>query len=248
MDYDMLFISIIILILLYYICNVRKEMQNMKGVIKEEFNTINDADAIKNLASIATKTMATGGFIVPGNINFPSGVRSRGTPIGMIGTIIPYAGATAPNGWLICDGNIAAMEYTELRSLLGSTFGAPGKLPNLTKRVIIGVGQGEGLTNRMPGNTGGAETVALSVKEMPSHKHSIDSKEHSHTYEIPSRNGNHECSCGRTGGCKDVPNLDGNGRSPPAGKHSHTMINAGSGTVHDNMMPYVTINYIIRAK
>jgi len=226
---------------------MKKEMQRMKETVKEEFNNINDSDAVKNLASIATKTMASSGFVIPGNINFPTGVRSRGTPIGMIGTIVPYVGAAAPNGWLICDGNIAPVDYSELRTLLGSTFGAPGKLPNLTKRVIIGVGQGEGLTNRMPGNVGGAETVALTVKEMPSHKHTVDNNEHSHTYEVPSHNNNHECSCGARGGCGDVPNLGG-GRSPPAGKHSHTMTNVGSGSGHENMMPYMTINYIIRAK
>ncbi len=73
------------------------------------------------------------------------------------GTILMWYGSTAtvPSGWAICDG----------RTLLGFTT------PDLRGRFVLPSGQGSGLTNRLPGNTGGLETVTLATSQIPIHNH-----------------------------------------------------------------------------
>ena len=93
-----------------------------------------------------------------------------------IGQIIMFGGNFAPRGWAYCNGQLLSISnYSALYSLLGTTYGGDGRttfaLPDLRGRVPIHAGQGEGLTERRPGEKGGAEFVTLNVNEMPAHKH-----------------------------------------------------------------------------
>jgi microcystin-dependent protein len=91
---------------------------------------------------------------------------------------IQYLGFSfAPRGWVPCDGQtLNISQYSALYSLLGVTYGGDGTttfaVPDLRGRVPIHRGQASGggsLYN--PGQTGGTETVTLSVNQMPSHTH-----------------------------------------------------------------------------
>lgn len=95
-----------------------------------------------------------------------------------VGTIAPYAGATAPTGWLLCDGaEVSRATYADLFALIGTTYGVGNgtttfNLPDMKGRVPVGkaaTGTFAALNNK-----GGAETHTLTTAEMPSHAHTAD--------------------------------------------------------------------------
>jgi microcystin-dependent protein len=122
-----------------------------------------------------------------------------GAPVGAIpaGSVIPYAGSTAPAGWLLCFGqNVSRTDYGALFAAIGTTYGSGDgsttfALPDLRGRVIAGVdNMGGSAASRLtsttitgggdaPGEVGGAQTHTLSSAEMPSHTHTQDA--HTHT-------------------------------------------------------------------
>lgn len=109
----------------------------------------------------------------------------------IIGEIISFGGASAPSGWLVCDGSERPIDgYQRLYEVLGLSWGpltngmgvAGGshfRLPDLRGRSLIGAGTGNGLSARMIGEMVGAEAHTLTPTEMPSHTHVQDS--HNHT-------------------------------------------------------------------
>jgi microcystin-dependent protein len=86
----------------------------------------------------------------------------------------------APTGWALCNGQVLAIsQYTALFSLLGTQYGGNGSsnfaLPNLQGRVAVHQGNGAGLSPYVIGEYGGAETVGLSIANMPAHTHTTNS-------------------------------------------------------------------------
>jgi microcystin-dependent protein len=95
-----------------------------------------------------------------------------------LGEIILAGFNFAPRGYARCDGQLLPIsQNTALFSLLGITYGGDGKstfaLPDLNGRVPIGAGQGQGLSQRDLGGTGGSATVTLLAVELPAHTHSV---------------------------------------------------------------------------
>jgi microcystin-dependent protein len=93
-----------------------------------------------------------------------------------IGEIELWAGDFAPRGWALANGQLLLIaQNTALFSLLGTTYGGDGRttfaLPDLRGRVVIGMGQGPGLTNRPLGQKSGSEAVTLTESQLPSHHH-----------------------------------------------------------------------------
>ena len=93
-----------------------------------------------------------------------------------IGQIFMFAGNFAPRFSAFCDGQILPIsQNTALFSLLGTTYGGNGvtnfALPDLRGRVPMGAGSGPGLTPRTLGERSGAETITLTVNQLPSHTH-----------------------------------------------------------------------------
>lgn len=89
----------------------------------------------------------------------------------------PY-GRGAPTGWQACDGSLLSIQdYETLYTLLGTTYGGDGVtnfgVPDLRGRVALNQGSGAGLTSRSIGETGGSETVTLTVAQMPAHAHAL---------------------------------------------------------------------------
>lgn len=97
------------------------------------------------------------------------------------GMIVAYGGASAPDGWLLCDGAYyLANDFPDLYDVIGTTYGASGgagtfNVPDFRGRDILGAGSGAGLTPRSRGDTGGGETHQLTVSEMPAHTHTAHS-------------------------------------------------------------------------
>lgn len=147
------------------------------------------------------------------------------------GTIFDYAGNTAPTGWLLCNGQ-SASSSSQLVALLqaaGNPYGTSGGfplVPNYNNRISVGAGSGKSL-----GETGGQETVQLTAGQsgIPSHTHTF-----------PGSTG--------AGGAK----LAGSARRTDAGANNSYTSCAYSGpanaaAAHNNLMPFIVINKIIRA-
>jgi microcystin-dependent protein len=99
----------------------------------------------------------------------------------------------APTGFALCNGAIMPItQNTALFSLLGTTFGGDGvstfALPDLRGRVAVGAGQGPGLQNYLLGTTGGQESVALTVSQIPSHGHLLEASPNPASDRAPQNN------------------------------------------------------------
>src|SRR5512136_2572601 len=93
-----------------------------------------------------------------------------------VGEIRMFAGNFAPQGWMFCEGQLLPIsQYDALFNLIGTTYGGDGintfALPDLRGRVIVGPGQGSGLSNYVLGQQGGVETVTLTTNQIPQHSH-----------------------------------------------------------------------------
>jgi microcystin-dependent protein len=90
-----------------------------------------------------------------------------------VGEIRGFAGATAPAGWLLCQGQVlSTTDHPELFAVIGNAYGGDGvdtfALPDATGRVMRGAGSGNAL-----GSSGGADSVTLSANQMPAHTHGL---------------------------------------------------------------------------
>ncbi len=93
-----------------------------------------------------------------------------------VGTIVGFAGATAPVGWLLCDGatHPRTAQFEALYQILQPIYGGDAshfRVPDFRSRIAIGAGQGQGLSGRSLGQSFGSEEQALSVAQLPPHSH-----------------------------------------------------------------------------
>src|SRR5208283_5052784 len=114
--------------------------------------------------------------------------------------ILPYAVATAPSGFLNCDGaSYPTASYPSLFSAIGYTFGGSGanfNVPNMSGRVPIGIGTADGPTIAV-GTIGGESNHTLSVTEMPAHAHTATSTQGTHTHGLTSDSHSHSIASGQ---------------------------------------------------
>ena len=183
------------------------------------------------------------------------------------GTVELYAGATAPTGYLLCNGAaVSRTTYAALFEILGTTYGAGDgtttfNLPDLRGRAPIGVGTGTGLTARALAATGGAETVTLDTTQIPGHTHTgttASSGAHTHTHNAPGGQGNLGLAIAdgtNTSDSTDPSAGELNVWTTPralvidsAGAHTHTFTSdsTGGGQAHANMQPFLALNFIVK--
>ena len=147
----------------------------------------------------------------------------------------------APKGWAFCDGQILPLsQNTALFSLLGTTYGGDGKsnfaLPNMQGNAPMHPGQGPGLSLHDLGETGGSETVTLLQSEIPSHTHNLlvdaadPGEDRTPAGEALARSTGGNLYAAPTG----VVQLSPNATTP-----------AGGDQPHNNMQPYLTLNFCI---
>jgi microcystin-dependent protein len=148
----------------------------------------------------------------------------------------------APLGWATCDGQLMPLSQNPaLFSLLGTTYGGDGKstfaLPDLQGRAPMHPGQGAGLSLRDLGEEGGTETVTLLQNEMPAHTHALSANAlpASASLAAPTQ------GLGRSVGGSAYK------ASPPAtaAMSPQAVGLTGGDSPHNNLMPYLTLNYII---
>lgn len=181
------------------------------------------------------------------------------------GMLAPYAGSTAPAGWLLCNGQaVSRTTYAALFAAIGTTHGngngtSTFNVPDLRGRTVAGkddmggtaanrlTSAASGVDGATLGAGGGAQTHTLSVTEMPAHAHpgstTASAGDHSHTYTGALGSWN-------MGVGEDTRQVIGSGdNTSTAGAHTHTVniASQGGGGAHNNVQPTIVLNYIIKA-
>ncbi len=151
--------------------------------------------------------------------------------------IVPFN--FAPRGWAFCDGQLLPIsQNTALFSLLGTTYGGNGKsnfaLPDFQGRSPMHPGQGPGLSLHDLGETGGSETVTLLQSEIPSHSHVLN---------YVGIDGNNPDPVGNLVGSSE--STDAFRNAPDTTLSPQELAITGSDQPHNNMQPYLTLNFII---
>ena len=150
----------------------------------------------------------------------------------------------APRGWAWCNGQLLPIsQNTALFSLLGTTYGGNGQsnfaLPNLQGSAAMFSGQGPGLSLRSLGETGGSQTVTLTVTAMPSHTHTINAKTGGGTANPTNM------VWGTSNAGKSAANFYAPAAPSPVNMNAVALANTGGNQPHNNMMPYLTLNFNI---
>lgn len=170
---------------------------------------------------------------------------------GFIGEIRAFGFNYVPEGWLACNGQtLLAQQYQALYSLIGNTYGGtPGqnfKLPNLAGQVLMGAGNGPGLTPRRVGDAGGTEGVTLGVAQIPVHTHTAQAQN------VPATTGadkipNSTLIVGAILGSNVTVYLPNNPPPLPATTPlAPAAIGvAGGNQPHENRQPFLTLQYCI---
>jgi len=154
-----------------------------------------------------------------------------------------FAGNFAPRSWAFCDGQLLPVaQNTALFSLIGTTYGGDGRtttgLPNMQGNAPMHPGRGPGLTSRRLGQRLGSETVTVSEEQLPSHTHSMNAD---------------ASTGGPLGGGANASNPVGNylgasvkySNSTSNHVNMKAVSNTGGSQPHNNMQPYLTMNFII---
>lgn len=152
-----------------------------------------------------------------------------------VGEIRMFAGNFAPSGWMFCEGQLLPIsEYETLFNLIGTTYGGDGQstfaLPDLQGRLPIHMGNGFTLAE-----TGGVETVTLTVSQTPVHTHALLATSSTATQQSPSPNVFAEATLFN-------PYIN---TPPTAAMAPQAVGTAGGSQPHENFQPYLCIDFII---
>jgi microcystin-dependent protein len=163
-----------------------------------------------------------------------------------VGEIRIFAGNFAPAGWMLCEGQLLPISENEtLFNLIGTTYGGDGQstfgLPNLQSRAPMHQGSGFVLAE-----AGGTESVTLTVNQMPAHIHNVQTATGlQNAVATPASNtilGDEVLN--------PAPNPAPFAYLPPGGANQTNLAQnsigvAGGSQPHDNMQPFLTLNFII---
>ncbi len=191
--------------------------------------------------NITLTTTGSGKVDVPGKLEagtvFQDYQPSGSALLVPTGSVIPYAGSSAPGGWLLCEGqSLSTTTYSTLFGVIGYTYGGAGSsftVPDLRSRFPLGAGAGPGLTTRTIGilnGQGGQE----SISQVPPHTHTLDSA----TSIVRATGGGDLIDTSGLGGIDG-----GNTVSNITVNNTGTNIAAGNVNV---MNPFCVLNYIIK--
>jgi microcystin-dependent protein len=165
----------------------------------------------------------------------------------MIGEIRMFAGNFPPVGWAFCDGSLIRIsENYVLFTLIGTTYGGDGQttfaLPDFRGRAPISVSSGNSM-----GQMGGTETVTLTVSQIPAHRHPMQVVNVPGTTNVPSPGvmPAKAADIEFPGGTKQVMTYAKDNAGGEIQANPQSVNPQGFSQPHDNMKPFVGINYII---
>nr|WP_313791253.1 tail fiber protein [Lacinutrix neustonica] len=168
-----------------------------------------------------------------------------------------FGGNFAPRGWAFCDGQLLPISSNSaLFSILGTTYGGDGRttfaLPDLRGRVPLGPRTGAGLSTYREGQRSGEERHVLNVTEMPNHNHIASGEVKVNSADATkavASTGSSIATPGAPAGRGISQTYGFNDATPDvalnAASNSVTIGNNGGNQAHNNMQPYLAVNYII---
>ena len=162
-----------------------------------------------------------------------------------VGEIRMFGGNFNPNGWMLCQGQTLPIAENEvLFQLIGTTYGGDGEetfnLPNLSSRAALHMGTNAGITYQL-GEMAGTEQETLTVQQIPAHNHALMASTAAGT--LSPTGAVLTQPTGSTQGLRAYNNTAGVNLN--ATLHPSTIQPAGGSQPHDNMQPYLCINFII---
>jgi microcystin-dependent protein len=165
------------------------------------------------------------------------------------GQIMIFAGSFAPAGWTICDGRLLSVEENQqLFNAIRTTYGGDGvstfALPDLRGRVLLGQGEGPGLSPFQIGQTVGAESVLLTTAQLPPHGHIVSAVDGPGNSNTPAGN----TVLSGLGGQAASGEFETPGYAPPGNETAlqpKSVGMSGASQSHDNMQPYLAFNFCI---
>lgn len=193
----------------------------------------NDSGFLTTLPIASTTTL--GGVKIGDNLSITSDGTLNATGGGSgvsdtpVGALMSYVGNAIPDKWLECDGSsVSSTDYSELYNVIGTTFGGDSsnfKLPDISGKFLVGLDSSDTDFDTM-GKVGGEKTHKLTIAEMPSHTHKTWISDTAYSE--------------RGDGYQNY--YYGQGR------YYNNTNASGGGQAHNNMPPYFTVKYIIKAK
>lgn len=157
-----------------------------------------------------------------------------------VGEIRMFAGNFPPAGWSFCDGQLMPIAENEtLFQLIGTTYGGDGQetfaLPNLQSRIPIHFGTGPGGITRQLAEAAGTESETLTVQQIPAHSHPLLASMGTGTQNAP------EGEVLASGSSVSIYRP----QAPSQPLAAQTISPTGGSQPHDNMVPFMCINFII---
>lgn len=192
-------------------------------------------------AEINGKLDLMGNAEITGDMKVGKRIRDQSGFVMPVGTVVSFAGTSAPEGWLLCNGQrVNGEQYRELAKVL---FGEERNLfdiPDYRERFMVGA---TGSGDYRLGSSGGHAFVALTESQMPQHTHSVNDPGHTHSYQRTNNGTWHRYSGGGTGSRNDN-SFD----HPQTGseKTGITLSSVGNSNAHENRPPFIALNYIIK--
>jgi microcystin-dependent protein len=156
-----------------------------------------------------------------------------------IGEIRPVGFNFAPSGWAMCNGQtLQISEYQALFALIGTTYGGNGQttfqLPNLQSRIPFHMGSNSMGDTMVIGQISGTETVTLITQQIPAHGHTLAAN---------SGNGGKSSPSGALWGGSPLDQYST--EAPSKAMSLNGITNGGGSQPHDNIPPYLVVNFII---
>ncbi|HXI91709.1 MAG TPA: tail fiber protein [Blastocatellia bacterium] len=152
-----------------------------------------------------------------------------------VGEIRMFAGNFAPAGWMFCEGQLLPISENEtLFTLIGTTYGGDGQstfaLPDLRGRVPIHFGNGFTLAE-----TGGTETVTLTVQQIPAHSHPV----------LASANAGNATQPAGNLTAQNASVTIYRPQDPVVSMNAQSVGSTGGSQPHENFQPYLCVDFII---
>jgi microcystin-dependent protein len=154
----------------------------------------------------------------------------------------------APKAWAMCNGQLIPItQNTALYALLGTVYGGDGKstfaLPDLQGAAPMHPGSGSGLSQRSLGQYSGSEAVTLLQSEMPAHNHAVQATAANANTDTPGTTVLGRGNFGFQGNTGAVALYSND--PPDTNMSPQAMAIAGGSLPHNNMQPYLALNFCI---